>query len=130
MTQHNADADGDSDGDDVNMDLVVSCLNTFPSNRHLIASAGWNRQFHLWDVRTSSAGAGSGSAGNCKLVATVKLPDAAFSMDIAPSTGNRIVISTAGKRLVIIDMQMPTSSSTTAAAAFNAEDVDANMVLN
>ncbi|CAB9502639.1 Mitotic checkpoint protein BUB3 [Seminavis robusta] len=65
------------------------------SNAPLIASAGWNSQFHLWDVRQSSSSA----------AATIQLPGKAFSMDVDPANQNRVVIATAGRRICVIDVR-------------------------
>jgi cell cycle arrest protein BUB3 len=61
----------------------------------LIASAGWNSQFCLWDVRQSSSAA----------AAIVQLPGKAFSMDVDPANQNRVVIATAGRRICVIDVR-------------------------
>ena len=80
--------------------LGCSCLGSLQSentntNGPLIASAGWNSQFHLWDVRQSSSNA----------AATIPLPGKAFAMDVDPANQNRVVIATAGRRVCVIDIR-------------------------
>ena len=60
----------------------------------LVASAGWDSQFHLWDIRTS---------GTAPL-STIALPAKAFAMDVDP-THNRVVVCTAGRQTCIIDVR-------------------------
>ena len=93
--------------------VACSCLsalssdnNTSSSTSSLLASAGWDSTFYLWDVRTITG----------KKAASIKLPGKAFSMD-ATTTGNRVVVSTAGRRTCIIDVRMM------------GEDVNAEIVL-
>lgn len=61
-------------------------------NNNILASASWNRQCCLWDVRASTG----------TPVATLELPGKAFSMDVDP-THNRLVVATSGRRNVVID---------------------------
>ena len=80
--------------------MGCSCLGALQSentnsNGPLVASAGWNNQFHLWDVRQSSSDA----------AATIALPGKAFSMDVDPANQNRVVIATAGRRICIVDVR-------------------------
>jgi WD40 repeat protein len=64
----------------------------------LLASAGWDGQFHLWDVRTTSGP-----------VATVDLPGKAFSMDYDVNH-HRVVVATAGRRTCFLDVRGGASS--------------------
>ena len=61
----------------------------------LIASAGWNGKFHIWDSRLSCSKDGA--------AATVDLPGKAFSMDCID---NKCVIATSGRRTCLIDLRM------------------------
>ena len=58
-----------------------------------MASAGWNGQFHVWDVRQSTA------------AATLALPGKAFAMDVDPAHPHRVVIATAGRRICVVDVR-------------------------
>lgn len=71
---------------------AVSCLSSMDD--FLVASAGWDSQFYLWDIRTS------GTAP----ISTLQLPAKAFAMDVDP-THNRLVVCTAGRRTCIIDVR-------------------------
>lgn len=71
---------------------AVSCLAAMEGS--LVASAGWDGQFNLWDVRTS---------GTTPL-SSLALPAKAFCMDYDPAH-NRIVVCTAGRRTCIIDVR-------------------------
>lgn len=86
--------------------LGVSCLGTLQSENTnsgpLIASAGWNNKFHVWDVRQSSSNA----------AASVDLPGKAFSMDVDPANQNRVVVATAGRRICIVDVRGGSSGNT------------------
>eukprot|EP00551_Chaetoceros_affinis_P006818 CAMPEP_0203678898 /NCGR_PEP_ID=MMETSP0090-20130426/33672_1 /ASSEMBLY_ACC=CAM_ASM_001088 /TAXON_ID=426623 /ORGANISM="Chaetoceros affinis, Strain CCMP159" /LENGTH=405 /DNA_ID=CAMNT_0050546341 /DNA_START=63 /DNA_END=1280 /DNA_ORIENTATION=- len=109
--------------------LACSCLSPLSSpspegsvnNKNeptsVLASAGWDSNFYLWDVRMNSSG-GSGSDNNItnKPAAHIELPNKAFSMDVDPSTGTRLVIATAGRRTCFIDVRMmkSTQENTTA----------------
>ncbi|KAL7539021.1 hypothetical protein ACHAWF_006273 [Thalassiosira exigua] len=72
----------------------VSCLSSI--GEHLVASAGWDAKFHVWDLRRSSAEA----------VATVELPGKAFDMDVS-SDGKRAVVATSGRRNCFVDLRKP-----------------------
>lgn len=67
----------------------VSCLKTVDDS--LLASAGWDGTFQLWDVRTS------------KSVASIELPGKAFDMDI--SSSNMAVVATSGRRNAFMDLR-------------------------
>lgn len=75
---------------------AVSCLSTIDAN--MIASAGWNKKFYLWDVRVQSKGNSA--------AATVDLPGKAFSMD-ASSDGTKVVVATSGRRNCFLDIRQP-----------------------
>jgi cell cycle arrest protein BUB3 len=62
---------------------------------NIIASASWNGQFCLWDVRQNS---------NSRAIATLELPGKAFSMDV-DAAHHRVVVATAGRRNVVIDLK-------------------------
>ncbi|KAL7537673.1 hypothetical protein ACHAXR_009268 [Thalassiosira sp. AJA248-18] len=73
--------------------VAVSCLSVIDSN--LIASAGWDRKFHVWDVRQSK---------NAAAVVSMDLPGKAFSMD-ASSDGTKVVVATSGRRNCFFDIR-------------------------
>jgi cell cycle arrest protein BUB3 len=74
---------------------ACSCLLSLApsSTPSLIASAGWHKKLHIWDVRQKG-----------KAVKTVDLPGKAFAMDLDP-THNRIVVATSGRRTCFIDVR-------------------------
>ena len=92
--------------------IACSCLSFV--NESLLASAGWDSKFYLWDVRCSSENSIS------KPVSSIQLPGKAFSMDSV--NGNRVVVSTSGRKTCIIDVRMNNND--------NDEDVSTEMVLN
>ena len=71
---------------------AVSCLAAMEGS--LVASAGWDSQFHLWDVRASGT----------TPIASLSLPAKAFCMDVDP-THNRLVVCTAGRKTCVIDVR-------------------------
>jgi cell cycle arrest protein BUB3 len=73
----------------------VGSLSSENTSSILVASAGWNSQFHLWDVRQSSS----------TPAATIQLPGKAFSLDVDPANQNRVVIATAGRRICVVDIR-------------------------
>lgn len=76
--------------------MGCSCLGALDqSPGPLIASAGYNSKFHLWDVRVSSSNP----------AATIDLPGKAFSMDVDPFNQNRVVVATAGRRICVVDVR-------------------------
>ena len=79
----------------------VSCLHALHGDHaNLVASAGWHKQFHLWDIRQSST---------TSAVCTLDLPGKAFGMDYDPDH-QRLVVATAGRRTCLIDIRSPTSA--------------------
>lgn len=65
----------------------------------VVASAGWDSRFYLWDSRQNKA------------ASTLKLPGKAFSMDVDPHR-NRVVVATSGRRICFIDVRKPEAEST------------------
>ena len=57
----------------------------------LWCSAGWDRQWHLWDVRTAG-----------KAVQTVELPGKAIDMDIS-SSNQQAIVACSDRQLAVID---------------------------
>jgi cell cycle arrest protein BUB3 len=79
-----------------------SCLASCGAdNSPLIASAGWNGHFQLWDIRQSSSSTGSA-------VSSLELPGKAFAMDIHLEQ-HRVVVATSGRRTCIVDIRNPTT---------------------
>lgn len=108
--------DTDMDTDEASMDAACSCLNAIPlpGGSHILASSGWNSQFYLWDTSTKNAAK--------EPLFNISLPDKALSMDVDPSNPLRVAISTAGRRLIIIDIQIPDDNTTS--------EITAKIVLN
>lgn len=80
---------------------ACSCVASLTSkeyrdNEHLVASASWNKELCLWDLRT-----------NGPPVSTVMLPGKAFSMDV-DAAQQRVVVATAGRRNCVVDWRQPT----------------------
>jgi mRNA export factor len=95
----------------INNSNACSCLVALPSAQPLLASASWNRKFHIWDVRQSSPCA-----------TTVDLPGKAFAMDV-DTLHSRVVIGCSGRRTCLIDIRrIPASAS--------GSSWEAEMVLN
>jgi len=68
-------------------------------NSSLIASAGWDARFHIWDVRTSSSK---------QPMITLDLPGKAFAMD-ASLDGTKVVVATSGRKNCFIDVRYSSS---------------------
>lgn len=68
-----------------------SCLASLGSSQ--VASAGWHKQFHVWDVRQQSP------------ALTIDLPGKAFAMDV---DNNVAVVATSGRRLCFVDVRQET----------------------
>lgn len=75
-----------------NEKAACSCLSSLGD--HLVASSGWHKQLHLWDIRTPN-----------NPVATVELPGKAFSMDVDPEAKNLLAVATSGRRACFIDVR-------------------------
>jgi len=113
--------------------VACSCLSpvSFSSsdssslNTPVLASAGWDSHFYLWDIRAGNL------TSQKKPIARIKLPDKAFSMDVDPSSsssssGCRLVISTAKRRTCIIDVR---KASSVVVAEDDGQEYMAEMVL-
>jgi WD40 repeat protein len=72
--------------------LACSCLSFADESSTLLASAGWDGKFALWDVRWN------------KKVAEIDLPGKAFDMDISHQN-KMAVVATAGRRNCFIDLR-------------------------
>ena len=86
---------------------ACSTLSTINNSSSLIASAGWDAKFHLWDVRLSST-----NSSDKKPVVTLDLPGKAFSMDTSMD-GTKVVVATSGRKNCFIDIRSPTSLTAT-----------------
>jgi cell cycle arrest protein BUB3 len=73
------------------------------SSSALIASAGWDAKFHLWDVRCSSSSSSS-STHHHQPVITLDLPGKAFAMDTSLD-GTKVVVATSGRKNCFIDVR-------------------------
>lgn len=74
------------------------------SSSALIASAGWDAKFYLWDVRCD----GRNGKNNHQPVITLDLPGKAFAMD-ASIDGTKIVVATSGRKNCFIDVRASSS---------------------
>ena len=90
--------------------VACSCLGFLHGSgaAGLVASAGWDAKFHVWDARVSSFREGA--------AVTLELPGKAFNMD-ASSDGTKVVVATSGRRLCFIDIRRPSNENAV-------EDVD------
>ena len=97
-----------NNNDSNNNDKKAACstLSTINNSSSLIASAGWDAKFHLWDVRLSSGSSSSNSSK--KPVVTLDLPGKAFSMDTSMD-GTKVVVATSGRKNCFIDIRSPTN---------------------
>lgn len=87
-----------SDGTKTNISNACSCLSTISNDANpssVVASASWNRQLCVWDLRQQ----------NSKASAEAVLPGKAFSMDVDESR-NRILVATSGRRICVYDLRM------------------------
>uniref|UniRef100_A0A6U3TF74 Uncharacterized protein n=1 Tax=Ditylum brightwellii TaxID=49249 RepID=A0A6U3TF74_9STRA len=105
---------GGEQSSDTEPKIACSCLSSMDGivgsgDGTIVASAGWDGKFYLWDSRRSP---GSPAA-------TVKLPGKAFSMDSVD--GKRVVIATSGRRTCIIDVRMPADEDASAKIVLDRE---------
>ncbi len=88
-----------SSNDDTNKKVACSALSTIhDSSSSLIASAGWDAKFHLWDVRCSN------NNNKHQPVITLNLPGKAFGMDTSLD-GSKVVVATSGRKNCFIDVR-------------------------
>ena len=88
-----------SDGTKTNISNACSCLSTISNDANsssVVASASWNRQLCVWDLRQQNSSKSS---------AQTLLPGKAFSMDVDESR-NRILVATSGRRTCVYDLRM------------------------
>jgi cell cycle arrest protein BUB3 len=86
--------------DDANKKVACSTLSTIhDESSSLIASAGWDAKFHLWDIRCSSS-----TANKHQPVITLDLPGKAFGMDTSRD-GTKVVVATSGRKNCFIDVR-------------------------
>ena len=89
--------------------VAVSCLSSIDCN--LVASAGWDKKFHIWDIRQCCQSTTSSSSSSSSSAAlSIDLPGKAFSMD-ASSDGTKIVVATSGRRNCFFDIRSLSSKS-------------------
>ena len=94
--------------------VAVSCLSSIDCN--LVASAGWDKKFHIWDIRrqccpsTTSSSSSSSYSSSSSAALSIDLPGKAFSMD-ASSDGTKIVVATSGRRNCFFDIRSLSSKS-------------------
>jgi len=77
---------------------AVSCLVAL--NDTIVASASWNRQFCLWDVKTQK-----------QVSTTLQLPGKAFGMDV-DLPNQRVLVATSDRRIVVVDCRQTNSGGT------------------
>ncbi len=103
--------------------VAVSCLSSIDCN--LVASAGWDKKFHIWDVRQSSSATSRSSAASSPVV-SMDLPGKAFSMDVSSFDGAKIVVvATSGRRNCFFDIRLPRKKEATDMNR-NGDDCDEN----
>eukprot|EP00573_Skeletonema_grethae_P003458 CAMPEP_0201709168 /NCGR_PEP_ID=MMETSP0578-20130828/57955_1 /ASSEMBLY_ACC=CAM_ASM_000663 /TAXON_ID=267565 /ORGANISM="Skeletonema grethea, Strain CCMP 1804" /LENGTH=376 /DNA_ID=CAMNT_0048198121 /DNA_START=46 /DNA_END=1176 /DNA_ORIENTATION=- len=100
-----------SSNDDTNKKVACSALSAIHDSSSLIASAGWDAKFHLWDVRNDN---------NHQPVITLDLPGKAFGMDTSLD-GSKVVVATSGRKNCFIDVR---SSSLVAVDSNNNNNQD------
>ena len=90
--------------------VAVSCLSSIDCN--LVASAGWDKKFHIWDIRQccQSTTSSSSYSSSSSAALSIDLPGKAFSMD-ASSDGTKIVVATSGRRNCFFDIRSLSSKS-------------------
>ena len=112
-----------SNNDDTHKKVAVSCLSCIDGN--LLASAGWDSKFHIWNVHNLNNKEEDGD--DIKPVITIDLPGKAFSMDIS-SDGTKIVIATSGRRNVFIDILLKKSDTSNRNDKENNEEEEEEVV--
>ena len=88
--------------------VAVSCLSSIDCN--LVASAGWDKKFHIWDIRRQCCPSATSSSSYSSSALSIDLPGKAFSMD-ASSDGTKIVVATSGRRNCFFDIRSLSSKS-------------------
>lgn len=75
-----------------------SCLASLGVGSQQLASAGWHKQFHVWDIRQQSP------------AVSIDLPGKAFSMDVNIKNESQplAVVATSGRRLCFMDIRKET----------------------
>lgn len=91
----NGNSSSSNNSSDAQNSQACSCLSPVDAlsgdDYTLVASAGWNHKFHIWDSRLSSP------------AATLELPGKAYSMDCV---NQKCVIATSGRRTCLVDLRM------------------------
>ena len=118
---HGANSSGSS-SDDVNKKVACSALSAIHDSSSLIASAGWDAKFHLWDVRCSTN-------NKHQPVITLDLPGKAFGMDTSLD-GSKVVVATSGRKNCFIDVRSSSLLAVTNTDKENSQQPPiANMIL-
>ncbi|KAL7494521.1 hypothetical protein ACHAWT_007626 [Skeletonema menzelii] len=118
---HGANSSGSS-SDDVNKKVACSALSAIHDSSSLIASAGWDAKFHLWDVRCSTN-------NKHQPVMTLDLPGKAFGMDTSLD-GSKVVVATSGRKNCFIDVRSSSLLAVTNTDKENSQQPPiANMIL-
>jgi len=103
---HGVGSDSIVSGDtNTNIGNACSCLCAMGDADHpskVVASASWNRQLCIWDLRQEN---------NKKASSQLLLPGKAFSMDVDVSR-NRIIVATSGRRTCVYDLRMMKEENT------------------
>lgn len=89
-----------SSNDDTNKKVACSALSSIHDSPSLIASAGWDAKFHLWDVRSNN----NHNNNKHQPVITLDLPGKAFGMDTSLD-GTKVVVATSGRKNCFIDVR-------------------------
>jgi len=107
--------------------VACSCVSSLSND--LLASAGWDGQFYLWDVRNRN-NTNNVMNNSSKPLSNISLPGKAFSMDSDPLNGNRVVISTAGRKTCVIDIRMMGTGNSNNDDTHNTENHNASSSTN
>jgi cell cycle arrest protein BUB3 len=102
----NSNGSSASEETKTNISNACSCLSTISNDdtsSNVVASASWNKQLCVWDLRQQNSNTPS---------AQVLLPGKAFSMDVDESR-NRILVATSGRRTCVYDLRMLKEEETT-----------------
>jgi cell cycle arrest protein BUB3 len=93
-------AANDEDTNKEGASVACSCLSA--ADEHVIVSAGWDKQLHVWDNRLKTSSGAS--------IATLNLPGKAFAMDL---NQNLIAVATSGRRTCLLDLRLGSGGNST-----------------
>jgi cell cycle arrest protein BUB3 len=92
-----------------------------------LASAGWDKKFHVWDARVRTTSSSSRDCGGDGVVvdpvSSADLPGKAYGMDVSRD-GNMVVVATSGRRNCFLDLRMLHPSKSSSRTTTGGEDDD------